>query len=63
MKNNGYIKRDRVIDVLKTIRQEWVEASDGESLEEIYGSVGLLLDDIAHGLDIAIDEQVRVERH
>jgi hypothetical protein len=61
-----FIERDKVIDILQSIRREWLEAADGQPLETVYGSVGLLLDDVAHGLDINIDgqsESVRVEQH
>jgi len=59
-----FIETQRVIDVLQTIRREWQEASNGEPLEAVYGSVGMLLDDVAQGLDINLDvqsEQVRVK--
>jgi hypothetical protein len=42
-----------VIAALTTIRQEWEEAADGQPLEEVYGSVGLLLNDIAQSIGLA----------
>jgi len=56
-----YIETQRVIDVLTTIRREWQEASNGEPLEAVYGSVGMLLDDVAQGLDINLREEQPVD--
>ena len=51
------LERRQVIAALDTIRQEWKEAANGQPLEEVYGSVGLLLNDIeaAIGLEEALE--------
>jgi hypothetical protein len=41
---------------LVVIRREWEEAADGEALGQVYGSVGLLLDDVTLGIGIDLDE-------
>ena len=50
MNNNGYIDPQDVINALDTIKREWTEAADGLPLEEVQGSVGLLLDDVRRGI-------------
>ena len=47
-----YLERQQVIAALNTIRQEWEEAADGQPLDEVYGSVGLLLNDIADAIGL-----------
>jgi hypothetical protein len=56
MFKNGQIDRKKVIDALTTLLLEWEEAADGEPLDQVYGSVGLLLDDIALSIGIELDE-------
>ena len=42
-----------VIKALKTIRIEWQEAvGDGVSLDQVQGSVGLILDDVMHAIGL-----------
>ncbi len=48
-----FLERQQVIAALNTIRQEWEQAADGQPLEEMYGSVGLLLNDIAQAIGLA----------
>ena len=45
--NNKYLGWKEAQAALDNIRQEWEEAAEGQPLEEIYGSVGLLLNDIS----------------
>ena len=48
-----FLERQQVIAAIDTIRQEWEEAADRQPLKEVYGSVGLLLNDIAHAIGLA----------
>ena len=52
MWTNEYLELSKVIKVIMTIRAEWEEAANGQSLDLVYGSVGLLLDDLMTGLGI-----------
>lgn len=52
MWTNEYLEISKVIKVIMTIRAEWEEASNGQPLDLVYGSVGLLLDDLMTGLGI-----------
>jgi len=46
------MERQQAIAALDTIRQEWEEAANGQPLEEVYGSVGLLLNDISAAIGL-----------
>ena len=46
------LERQQVIAALDTIRKEWEEAANGQPLDEVYGSVGLLLNDISTAIGI-----------
>jgi len=54
------ITRNRVVNALANIRQEWGQAANGESLIEVKGSVGLLLADLVMAIDLNPAEQVEV---
>ena len=44
------IERSKAVEGLAAISREWEDAADGKPLELVYGSVGLLLDDVCHAL-------------
>jgi len=50
------IERQQVVDFLKRFRLEWEEAVQGESLLDVYASVGLMICDIIAALDLTSDE-------
>lgn len=52
MWTNEYMELSKVIQVIMMIRAEWEEAANGQPLDLVYGSVGLLLDDLMTGLGI-----------
>lgn len=56
MNTNGFLNRQDVINALETIKQEWIKAADGQPLDQIEGSIGLLLDDIVRMIDIHPEE-------
>lgn len=47
-----YVDQQEIIQALATLRQEWEEAADGKPLELVEGSVGLILDDVAHAIGL-----------
>lgn len=58
MNKNGHIDPQEVIQALETIRLEWLEAADGQPLDQIEGNVALILDDVMHGIGLEIEETV-----
>lgn len=50
------IDRATIVQSLAEILSEWEEAAEGKPLEFVYGSIGLLLDDICHALNIDVEE-------
>lgn len=56
MNTNGFLNRQDVINALETIKQEWIKAADGQPLDQIEGSIRLLLDDIVRMIDIHPEE-------
>jgi len=48
------------IEGLTRIRQEWEEAAGGMSLDEVQGSIGLMLVDVVHALGLLPGEVVQV---
>lgn len=54
------LDRDMAIEGLTNIRQEWEEASGGVPLEEVQGSIGLLLVDIINALGLLPEEAGQV---
>ena len=53
MNRNGYIKQQDVIKALETIKLEWQEAvGNAMPLDQVQGSVGLLLDDVMRGIGL-----------
>ena len=43
---NTHLTHPQVISVLSRLRQEWQEATDGVSLLEAHGNIGLILADL-----------------
>ena len=56
MKSNDVIKRHTVVEALLIIRKEWEEAAQGERLDFVEGSVGLLLQDVVRGIGLTPQE-------
>ena len=50
----------QVISVLSRLRQEWQEATDGESLLETNGNMGLVLADLINGFGLIAEDQCRI---
>ena len=50
--------RSRIVEALASVRQEWQEAAESESLTEIEGSVGLLLLDVVTAMGLSPAECV-----
>ena len=51
------ITRAQMLDSLKSLRQDWEKAANGESLLHIEGSVGLILHDFAAKLNFTAEER------
>jgi hypothetical protein len=54
------LKRAQVIMVLKSIREEWEEAANGQNPIELKGSVGLLLNDVVDAIGFRPDERAAI---
>lgn len=54
------IQRMQLVNALTRIRQEWQDATSGESLFEVEGNMGMLLADLVNNVGFSIDEQVQV---
>lgn len=52
--------RIQTITALATLRQEWQEAAQGESLLNVDGNVGLFLADLVNTLGLSVHEQTVV---
>ena len=61
MWDKEYINRQEIIQALANIRREWEEAADGEPLEFVEGSVGLLLDDVARAIGLDQEKPVAAQ--
>ena len=57
---SSHLDRQRVIESLITLRQEWEVAADGETLTRINGSVGLILADVTGCIGLSFEEQILV---
>jgi len=60
VKATRILDRDRAIDGLAQLRQEWQEAACGKPLVEVQGSVGLILADVVGAMDLLPEEAARV---
>jgi hypothetical protein len=54
------VERMQLVNTLTRIRQEWQDATSGESLLEVEGNMGMLLADIINNIGLPIEEQVQV---
>ena len=54
------LDRDRAIDGLARIRQEWQEAANGMPLADMRGNVGLMLEDVVNAMGLLPEEAARV---
>ena len=50
----------QVISVLSRLRQEWQEATDGASLLETNGNIGLILADLINGFGLSAEDQRQI---
>jgi hypothetical protein len=55
--NEKSLDREKAIQALQQITEEWREAVNGASLVDVRGSVGLLLLDVAAGIGLDNQEQ------
>jgi hypothetical protein len=53
------VERDRIVTGLAHVRREWEGATDGSSLVEALGSIGLILVDISDAIGLTSDEKTR----
>jgi hypothetical protein len=49
-----------IISTLTRLRQEWQEATDGVSLLETSGNIGLVLADLINGFGLNAEDQCRI---
>lgn len=54
------VQRMQLVNSLTKIRQEWQDATSGESLLEVEGNMGMLLADLINNIGLSIDEQTQV---
>ena len=54
------IDLDMVIERLGVLRAEWEEAAQGKPLEDVKGSVGLLLDDFYNLVELLPEERTSI---
>ena len=50
----------QIISTLSRLRQEWQEATDGTSLLETDGNIGLVLADLINGFGLNAEDQCRI---
>ena len=50
----------QIISTLSRLRQEWQEATDGASLLETDGNIGLILADLVNGFELNASEQSQI---
>jgi hypothetical protein len=54
------IPQVQLISLLSTLRQEWQEAAQGQSLLDMEANVGLMLADLVNSLGLSVQEQTLV---
>ncbi|MCC6986383.1 MAG: hypothetical protein IT309_08140 [Anaerolineales bacterium] len=54
------ITHSQIVSALAPIRQEWQEATEGISLLETDGNMGLVLADLINGFGLNVDDQCRI---
>jgi hypothetical protein len=52
--------QSRIISTLTRLRQEWQEATEGTSLLETDGNMGLVLADLINGFGLNADDQCQI---
>ena len=52
--------RTQIISTLSRLRQEWQEATEGASLLETNGNIGLVLADLINGFGLNAEDQCRI---
>ena len=57
---NFHPTHPQVISVLSRLRQEWQEATEGTSLLEAHGNIGLILADLINGFGLSTDDQRQI---
>ena len=57
---NTHPTHPQVISVLSRLRQEWQEATQGTSLLETNGNIGLMLADLINGFGLSADDQRQI---
>ena len=50
----------QIISTLSHLRQEWQEATEGASLLETNGNIGLVLADLINGFGLNAEDQCRI---
>ena len=50
----------QIISTLSRLRQEWQEATEGASLLETNGNIGLVLADLINGFGLNAEDQCRI---
>ncbi len=58
--SSSTLERSTVIATLTHLREAWEEAADGQPINEVQGSVGLLLKDVLDALGLTTLEQGEV---
>ena len=56
-------ERAQAVQALQTLRGEWETAAQGIPLDEIEGSVGMMLDDFARLLGLTREECIKALGH
>ena len=57
---NTHPTHPQLISVLSRLRQEWQEATEGASLLETNGNIGLILADLINGFALSADDQRQI---
>ena len=52
--------QSKIISTLTRLRQEWQEATEGASLLETDGNIGLILADLLNGFGLDTEDQSRI---
>lgn len=52
--------KKKFVDVLSTLRQEWQEAANGNSLLTVDGNIALMLADLVNSFELTPSEQTQV---
>ena len=60
MLQTPHTNRTQLVSVLSTLRQEWQEAANGQSLLNVEGNIALILADLVNSFGLATHEQSQV---